>query len=178
LEQTISGVAWKCGDNVTAYQIIAQKRWTMNKLDPAEMGMWVFEGADPSVKDVPDGFKSKGYKIVVAGEDFGGGGKSIEHPILAMQGAGIVLLVAESFSRYNFRNAINLGLPAIMCPGVTKIFASGDRLEADLLSGKIKNLTTGAKAAGIPLSDFVLKLIESGGLLEYYRKKLDQERLA
>lgn len=175
MKQTIRGTVWKCGDNITAYQIIAQKRWTMNKMDPEEMSKWVFEGAEPSVKDLPNGFKSKGYQVVVAGQDFGGGGKSIEHPIVAMQGAGIILLVAESFSRYTFRNAINLGMPAIMCPGVAEIFSSGDTLEADLLTGEIKNLSTGAVKAGIPLSDFVLRLIESGGLLEYYRKKISRE---
>ncbi len=175
MEQTIRGTAWKCGHDVTAYQIIAQKRWTMNKMDPEEMGKWVFEGADPSVKDLPGGFRNKGYTIVVAGRDFGGGGKSIEHPIVAMQGAGVRLILAESFSRYTFRNAINLGMPAIMCPGVTGVFKTGDELEADLLTGEIVNMTTGAKITGVPLSDFVLKLIESGGLLEFYRKKLNPE---
>ena len=142
-------------------------------MDPVEMSKWVFEGADPAVKDIPGGFKSKGYTIIVAGEDFGGGGKSIEHPIVAMQGAGIRLLLAESFSRYTFRNAINLGVPAIMCPGISGIFTTGDELEADLLTGEIVNKTSGVRIMGIPLSSFVLRLIESGGLLEFYRKKLN-----
>jgi len=66
-------------------------------------------------------------------------------------------------------------MPAIMCPGVTGVFKTGDELEADLLTGEIVNMTTGAKITGVPLSDFVLKLIESGGLLEFYRKKLNPE---
>lgn len=169
MDQVIRGITWTCSDNVTAYQIIAQKRWTMSKMDPLEMGKWVFEGADASVKDVPFGFKNKGYEIVIAGQDFGGGGKSIEHPIVAMKGAGVKLVIAESFARYNFRNSINLGLPAIKCLGITGVFKMGDVAEVNLLTGEIKNLTTGIRAHGIPLTNFVLDLLEAGGLLEYVK---------
>jgi 3-isopropylmalate/(R)-2-methylmalate dehydratase small subunit len=126
----------------TAYQIIGRKRWTLNAMDPAELGQWAFEDAIESIKDIPGGFQELGYDIVVAGHDFGGGGKSIEHPIVAMQGAGVKLVLAESFSRYNFRNAINRGLPAITCPGISGFCDTGDKLQVDLLNGEIKNLTT------------------------------------
>lgn len=172
MDSIVKGRVWKTGDNISAYQIIAQKRWTMNAMDPAELGKWAFEGALPEVADVEYGFKQKGYDIVVAGEDFGGGGKSIEHPIVAMQGAGITLAVAESFSRYNFRNAINLGLPAITCPGICNMFSTGDEMRADLLTGEIENLTTGARIKGAPLSAYVLDLLRAGGVLNYYRDKI------
>jgi 3-isopropylmalate/(R)-2-methylmalate dehydratase small subunit len=164
----IGGKACRCGDNVTAYQIIAQNRWAAG-LDADELGRWAMEGACPQIANIENGFKNMSYSILVAGQDFGGGGKSIEHPIVALQGAGIRLLVADSFSRYSFRNAINLGLPAILCPGITAMVNTGDALEADLTTGVIKNCTTGAAIQGAPLSDLVFKFMDSGGMLAYYR---------
>lgn len=172
MDQIVKGIVWKCGDRLDAYQIVGKNRWTLDSLDPAELGKWAFEGADPAIKNVAWGFKNKGYDVVIAGKDFGGGGKSIEHPIVAMQGAGIKLVIAESFARYNFRNSINLGLPAVRCEGITQRFKTGDRIEVDLVSGEIKNLTTGDVAHGTPLSKFVLDLVASGGLLDYTRKRL------
>lgn len=172
MNRVLQGTVWKCGDNITAYQIITQKRWTACGMNQEELGKWAFEGAEPGVKDLPYGFRDRGYDIVIAGKDFGGGGKSNEHPVLAMKGAGVKLIIAESFSRYNYRNAINLGLPALACPGITKLFNTGERIEVDLITGQIKNLTTGSSIAGIPLNDFVLNLIGAGGLLKYFQNKL------
>lgn len=174
MKRTIRGSVYLCGDNVTAYQIIAQNRWALG-LNAEELGKWAMEGACPEVLNVENGFKDKGYSIVVGGEDFGGGGKSIEHPIAALQGAGVQLLIADSFSRYSFRNAINRGLPAVLCPGITKILRTGDVIEADLITGKIRNCTTGEEIQGAPLSDLVLEFMESGGMLAYYRSKNQQD---
>lgn len=174
MKRIIQGCAYLCGDNVTAYQIIAQNRWALG-LNPEELGKWAMEGACPEVLNVENGFKSKGCSIVVGGEDFGGGGKSIEHPIAALQGAGVELLIADSFSRYSFRNAINRGLPAILCPGITKIVHTGDIIQADLVTGKIRNCTSGEEIQGAPLSDLVLEFVESGGMLAYYRKQNQQD---
>lgn len=172
MEHIIGGVVWTCGNEVTAYDIIGPKRWTLGGLDPEELGKWVFEGADPGVRDIPWGFRDKGCRVVVAGVDFGGGGKSIEHPIVAMKGAGITLVIAESFARYTYRNAINLGLPAIKCEGITRVVSPGDRIEADILTGEIRNLTTGESVSGFPLTAFVLRLLAAGGLLGYYKALL------
>lgn len=170
MNRIIQGSVCLCGDNVTAYQIIAQNRWSLG-LNAEELGKWAMEGVCTEVLNVENGFKDKGYSIVVGGEDFGGGGKSIEHPIAALQGAGIKLLIADSFSRYSFRNAINRGLPAILCPGITGIVHDGDILEADLTTGRIRNCTNGEEIQGAPLSDLVLEFVESGGMLAYYRNK-------
>jgi 3-isopropylmalate/(R)-2-methylmalate dehydratase small subunit len=172
----ITGTVWTCGDNVTAYQITPQRRWNLNALDPVELGKWAFEDAAEQFKDVPGGFQALGCEIVVAGHDFGGGGKSIEHPIVAMQGAGVKLVLAESFSRYNFRNAINRGLPAIICPGISAAYRTGDRLQADLLTGEITNQVTGQVLQGTPLSDLILRFWEAGGMLSYYRQKLSAQK--
>ncbi len=170
MKRAISGKAYLCGDNVTAYQIIAQNRWNLG-LKEDELGKWAMEGVCPEVLNIENGFKDKGFTIVVGGEDFGGGGKSIEHPIAALQGAGVKLLIADSFSRYSFRNAINRGLPAILCPGITKVVCTNDILEADLITGSIRNCTTGVEIQGAPLSDLVLGFVEHGGMLAYYRRK-------
>lgn len=167
---TVKGSAFVCGDNVTAYQIIAQNRWALG-LKEEELGKWAMEGVCPEFLNVEHGFQNQGFSIVVGGEDFGGGGKSIEHPIAALQGAGVRLLLADSFSRYSFRNAINRGLPAIFCPGITKLVHTGDILEADLTTGIVRNCTSRAEIQGVPLPDLVLQFVECGGMLAYYRNK-------
>lgn len=170
MNTVIEGKVYNCGDNITAYQIIPRERWALG-LNVEALGNWAMEDAIPEIKNIEGGFKHLGFNILVAGENFGGGGKSIEHPIAALQGAGIKLLIADSFDRYIFRNAINRGLPAILCPGISKMAHSGDVLNADLATGTICNKTTGEKIQGAPLSDLVLKFAEAGGMLNYYRNQ-------
>lgn len=176
MNEIMTGTVWTCGDNVSTYQIIGKKRWTLTGVNQEELGKWAFESAVKDIENVPFGFRELGYTVIVAGHDFCGGGKSIEHPIAAMQGANVQLILAESFSRYGFRNAINRALPAITCPGISQVFKTGDQLEANLLTGEISNLSTGERISGIPLSDHVLKLISAGGLLKYYRDILQQKK--
>lgn len=167
MNKIMSGTVWTCGDNVSTYQIIAKKRWTLTGVDQEVLGKWAFEEVVEGIENVPFGFRELGYSVIVAGHDFCGGGKSIEHPIAAMQGANVQLILAESFSRYGFRNAINRALPVITCPGISQVFKTGDQLEANLSTGEIRNLSTGQRISGIPLPDHILKLISAGGLLKY-----------
>jgi 3-isopropylmalate/(R)-2-methylmalate dehydratase small subunit len=169
MQENITAKAFVCGDNITAYQIIAQKHWAVG-LNPEQLGKWALEGACPAFREIPYAFRNLGFPVIVAGHDFGGGGKSIEHPVVALQGAGVKLMLAESFSRYCFRNAINLGLPAIVCPGVTKLANSGDELSVDLLTGRVSNLATGQSLQGSLLPERVLRFAQCGGMLAYYRK--------
>lgn len=165
----IEGTAWKCGDEVTSYQMIAQERWNMDRPDPdpGELGKWAFselgsiDGKCPFVRGI--------HEIVVAGKDFGCGGKSIIHPIVALKGAGVKLVLAESFSRYTFRNAINLALPVMICEGITGFARTGDRLTADLSTGLVENLARGGRLWGAVLPPFILELIAAGGQENYYR---------
>jgi 3-isopropylmalate/(R)-2-methylmalate dehydratase small subunit len=168
VDHLIAGTVWKCNDDITAYEIIAQRRWNLRVIDTEELGKWVFEDLYDGIRDKPCGFKELGYDIVVAGHNFGGGGKSIEHPVAAMQGAGVKLVLAESFSRYNFRNAINRGLPAMACPGISSMFQTGDKLTASLQTGNIKNISTGALIHGTPFPDLILQFLDAGGMLNYY----------
>lgn len=167
MNTVITGCSWVCGDGVTVYQIIAEEHWTMKKLDGKEMGNWVFESMEEGISGIEGGFKHLGFDIIVAGKDFGCGSKSVEHPMAALKGAGIKLIIAESVSRYSYRNAINLALPVLICPGITKMVRKGDTVSADLLSGAIINRTTGETAAVKGIGNFAMDILAAGGLLKY-----------
>jgi len=83
-------------------------------------------------------------------------------------------VIAESFSRYNYRNAINLALPVLVCPGITEFVREGDRLSADLLTGEITNSSSNQTIQGDKLSEFALNLIDNGGLLEHVISRVKQ----
>jgi 3-isopropylmalate/(R)-2-methylmalate dehydratase small subunit len=106
--------------------------------------------------------------IVVAGEHFGSG-SSRESAPAAIQAAGLGAVVAESFSRIFYRNAIAIGLPAVTCPGVTDLFTEGDEAEIDLDAGVVRNLTTGEELDAEPLPAAIQDIFDQGGLIEQYR---------
>ncbi|MFW6116291.1 MAG: 3-isopropylmalate dehydratase [bacterium] len=166
----LKGKAWVGGDDIYAFDIIQAKHWA-SPLDPKENSKWVMAGVDPAFES-ENAFKGRGYTFVVAGSNFGGGGKSIEHPILGLMGAGIQAVIAESFARLQFRNATNNGLPFITCEGIVDIVETGDELEVDVETGRIRNLATEQEAAGDPVAGFVTDIREAGGLIPYVREKI------
>ena len=172
METKITGKAWVGGDNINTYAIIPQKRWNLDKMDPEELGKWALEDADPAFADKEGAFRDGGYTFVIAGECFGGGGKSIEHPIYALQGAGIKVVIADSFARFNFRNSVNNALPVFTCPGIRDHVETGDELTVDLVEGYVENHRTGEKINLVPLSEFAVELMEAGGLIPYTKAKL------
>jgi len=103
--------------------------------------------------------------FIVAGNDFGCG-SSREHAIWAIRGAGVACVIAESFARIFYRNAINNGFPVVECKGITNRISGGDELEIELREGIINNLTTGETIGFIPLPEFAFKIAEAGGLLQ------------
>ena len=168
------GKAWKCLDDVGAEKIYPRWHEAIVKgvRDPGELGKTVMEAVDPNfAKEALEGK----YKIIVAGKNFGGGGKSIPHPILAIKGAGIKAVVAESFARYFLRNAINNGLPSLICKGVTKLVEAGDELEVNLGTGEVKNLTKNQSLKTLPLPEFLLEILSEGGYIQYAQKQLEQQ---
>lgn len=167
----IQGSCFCCGDGVTVYEIVAEHHWTMNQIDPSAMSPWVFEALEPEAKNIPNYFKKLGHSIVVAGEDFGCGSKSVEHPMAALKDAGVQLVLAESFSRYSYRNAINLGLPVMTCPGIREAVHPGDVVNVDLMAGRISNMTTGVTLQANGLGEFALNILKAGGLLEFIEQK-------
>lgn len=172
MEHTIIGKCWVGTDSLTVYQVIPEKHWTMDRMDPEKMSDWVFETVEPGAENEPGYFKRLGYTVIIAGKDFGCGSKSVEHPMAALKGAGVKLVIADSFSRYSYRNAINLGLPVITCPGIRDIVHTGDTIEADTVNGKLKNLTTGQEITMTPLSDFARAIIEAGGSVAYAKQHM------
>jgi 3-isopropylmalate/(R)-2-methylmalate dehydratase small subunit len=175
MSTVFSGKTFVTGNNTTAYLISYNKRWKECGTEAETLGKWLFEPLIPELENVPNGFKSMGYEIVVSGIDFGGGFKSNDHPVLTVKGGGIKLLISEKFNRIFFRNAINLGMPVLTCPGILDIVHDGDILEGDIATGVVKNLTTGAVLQGIPLSELALNLVSAGGLLPYWKAKVARE---
>ncbi len=102
--------------------------------------------------------------IIVAGEDFGCG-SSREHAVWSIRGAKVAAVIAGSFARIFYRNAINCGFPVVELPGINQKIKTGDELEIDLKNGVIANKTQGVNYAFTPLPDFALEIIEVGGLL-------------
>lgn len=171
----LKGRAWVCGDYTDSFMILPQHYWDsaekIANLDPEELGKHAMKGLDESFsQEARDGK----YQFIVAGKNFGGGGKSIEHPIIAVKGAKIKAVLAESVSRYFFRNSINNALPILVCEGITQKVSTGDELEVNLKAGEIHNITTGEKLKTHPLPTIVLEIIEKGGYLNYTRERMAQ----
>lgn len=166
----IQGKCWVASDYVMAYDIIIQQFWT-SPIDPKENSKWVMAGvADEFNRE--NGFKDQGYTFIVAAHNFAGGGKSIEHVIAGLMGAGIKAVFADSFARLQFRNAINYGLPFVTCRDIAKGCQTGDELEYDPETGLIRNLSRTASFESLPAAPFVAEVGRAGGLMNYVRNKI------
>jgi len=155
------GKAVKYGDDINTDYIIPGKYMVLT--DPVELAKHAMEGIDPSFIE-----KSKD-SIIVAGKNFGCGSSREQAPI-SLKYSGTKAIVAKSFARIFYRNAINIGLPVLECEGLWDIVKDGDQLMLDLESGEIKNLTNNKSTQAQPLPDFILELIEIGGLLNKLRR--------
>lgn len=158
------GKVWKYGDDINTDVIYAGK-YTYQQLKPEEMAAHAFEDLDPDfAKAVQPG------DVIVAGKNFGCG-SSREQAAACLRAAGVQAVVAKSFARIYFRNAINLGLPVIQCPEAVDHLRAGDGIEIDFAGGKI--LSGGKVFQFPPLPESVLGILEAGGLLEWTKKKLN-----
>lgn len=161
---SFKGKVFKYGDNVNTDAIIPARY--LNVHEPRELAAHCMEDIDVDfVRDVKRG------DIIVAGANFGCG-SSREHAPLAIKAAGISCVIAKSFARIFFRNAINIGLPLLECEEAETQINGGDIVEVDLTSGTINNLTTGTTLKAKPYPDFMMEIVNAGGLVEYTRKKL------
>ena len=162
------GRVFRYGDNVNTDEIIPARY--LNTSDPEELAKHCMEDIDASfIKNVKPG------DIIVADKNFGCG-SSREHAPVAIKAAGISLVIAQSFARIFFRNAINIGLPICEAPQAVKEIRSGDQLEIDLSSGKIYNNTRGKQYQAEPFPPFMCSLIQAGGLMNYI-KGLQNQRV-
>ncbi len=153
----IQGKAWKFGDSIST-DLIAPGRYFHLRSNLAEFSKHVLEDANPDfAREVKPG------DVVMAGKNFGLG-SSREHAPTIMKMAGVSAVVAESFSRIFFRNAVNIGLPVITAPD-TGFVDEGDRVEIDLAAGILKNLSRGGQTTFTPLPPFMIQILNDGGVV-------------
>jgi len=156
----IMGIVHKFGNNINTDDIIAAKY--LDSQDSKFLGSKCMENIDPSFPQ-----RVKENDILVAGKNFGCG-SSREHAPLAIKACGISLVVAKSFARIFFRNAINIGLPILELKS-TKRILTGDLLEADLSSGTIKNLSKNFVCKAQVFPEFLRDIIKQGGLISWLK---------
>ncbi len=166
MQKVLKGKAFVYGPNIDTDQIYPGR--FLDLTDPDQVGKHALEGADPNfVKEVQTG------DFIVASTNFGCG-SSREHAAVTLKAAGVGAILADSYGRIFYRNAINLGVPLIVCPGIGSIVKRGDVLTVDMTSGKVSNETTGATAQAQPLSDYVMNILESGGIKPLIKKQYGQ----
>lgn len=158
-----NGTVFKYGDNVDTDVIIPARY--LNSSDPEELAQHCMEDID---KDFITNVK-KG-DIIVADKNFGCG-SSREHAPIAIKAAGVSCVIAETFARIFYRNAINIGLPIIECPEASKGIEAGDEVEVDFDSGIITNVTKGTSFQGQAFPAFMQKIIAAEGLVNYINQK-------
>ncbi|HUT97020.1 MAG TPA: 3-isopropylmalate dehydratase small subunit [Dehalococcoidales bacterium] len=164
----LKGKVHKYGANVDTDAIIPARY--LNVSEPDELAKHCMEDIDADfLKKVEPG------DIIMATTNFGCG-SSREHAPLAIKAAGVSCVIAGSFARIFFRNAINIGLPLLESEEAAANTENGDTLEIDLAKGRIKNLTGGAEFKAEPYPDFMAELIADGGLIEHTKKRISRRR--
>jgi 3-isopropylmalate/(R)-2-methylmalate dehydratase small subunit len=164
----LKGKVHKYGANVDTDVIIPARY--LNLSEPAELAKHCMEDIDKEfVRRVRPG------DMIVATTNFGCG-SSREHAPLAIKASGISCVIANSFARIFFRNAINIGLPLLECDDAVAQTEAGDVLEVNLSRGEIKNRTRGLTFTAKPYPDFMAELISAGGLIEHTKKRLASRR--
>ena len=164
----LAGKVHKYGANVDTDVIIPARYLSLS--EPAELAEHCMEDIDKEFVN-----RVKPGDIIMATTNFSCG-SSREHAPLAIKAAGVSCIIAKSFARIFFRNAVNIGLPLLECDDAVAQTEAGDILEVDLSSGQIKNLTKGTTFTAKPYPDFMAELISVGGLIEYTKKRLASRR--
>lgn len=157
------GFVHKYGDNVDTDVIIPARY--LNSSDGKELAKHCMEDIDAEFVN-----KVRPGDIIVAKKNFGCG-SSREHAPLAIKEAGVGCVIAETFARIFYRNAINIGLPIVECPEAAQGIEAGDEVEVDFDSGKIYNKTRGTQFQGQPFPEFMQKIIKANGLMNYINQR-------
>ncbi len=153
------GTVFKYGDNVDTDVIIPARY--LNSSDPAELATHCMEDIDKTfIEKVQKG------DIIVATKNFGCG-SSREHAPIAIKAAGVSCVIAETFARIFYRNAINIGLPIVECPEAAEAIEAGDTVEVDFDSGVITDVTKGTTYQGQAFPEFMQRIIDAEGLVNY-----------
>ena len=161
------GRAHTFGKNVDTDVIIPGKY--CNLVDPVELGKHALEGLDPEYVS-----KMKKGDLIVAGSNFGCGSSREVAPI-AIKGSGTSAVIAKSFARIFYRNALNIGLPIFESPEAVEGISAGDEVEVEPATGVVRNLTTGKSYQAAAFPPFMQALIESGGLVPYVERRLAEK---
>lgn len=167
MEKVVKGKAFVYGPNIDTDQIYPGR--FLDLTDPEDVGKHAMEGADP-------GFRTEfqAGDIIVASTNFGCG-SSREHAVVTLKAVGVGAILADSFGRIFYRNAINLGIPLLVCPNIASVVKKGDIVSVDIASGKVVNETTGQTAEAQPLTGYVMNILESGGIKPLIKSQYSQE---
>jgi 3-isopropylmalate/(R)-2-methylmalate dehydratase small subunit len=163
----ISGTAIKFGNNIDTDVILPGKYLVL--VDPKELAKHALEGLDPAFPD-----KAKKGVIIVGGKNFGCGSSREQAP-LALKYSGVKCVIAESFARIFFRNAINIGLPVIECKDISEAVSDGDKLTVDFETGKIENVSKGKCFQVKKLPPFIQEILSDGGLINNLQRRLNKK---
>ena len=162
----IQGKAWRYGENIDTDVIIPARY--LNVSTAKELAKHCMEDIDPEFAG-----SVRPGDIIIAGENFGCG-SSREHAPLAIKEAGVGCVIAASFARIFYRNAINIGLPILESPRAAREAEKGHEIEVEIEAGLIRNLTTGKTYRTVSYPEFMLEIINAGGLVPYTRKSIEE----
>lgn len=154
---------WMLGDNVNT-DVIIPGRYNVTT-DRAQLARYCLCEVLPTFSQ-----QVQAGDVVMAGHNFGCG-SSREHAPAALQASGIQVIIARSFARIFYRNAVNIGLPVLVCEEAVLASADGQEIEVDLTRGTIHNITTGRTFQSEPLDPFVARIVAAGGIIEYIRQE-------
>ena len=167
MNRKIKAKAVVFGNNIDTDVILPGKYLIL--VDPCDLAKHALEGLDTDFIN-----KAKPGIILVGGKNFGCGSSREQAP-LALKYSGVKCVIAESFARIFFRNAINIGLPVIECKGISTAVKNGDELAVDFEAGKIENLSNGKKFQVEKLPSFILEILADGGLIENLRRRMNKK---
>lgn len=164
MKAKLKGKVIVLGDNIDTDQIYPGR--FLELVDPEEIGTHCLAGIDENIS-----VNFKKGDIIIAGSNFGCGSSREHAPIsLINMGAGCVL--ADSFARIFFRNSINLGLPLIVCIGISKQLSDGDEIEVDIEEGTVRLMKSGKIICGDKMGEYAMKILEAGGIKPLFREKM------
>ncbi len=163
----VKAPAIKFGNNIDTDVILPGKYLVL--VDPCELGKHALESLDTEFVN-----KAKGGVVLIGGKNFGCGSSREQAP-LALKYSGVKCVIAETFARIFYRNAINIGLPVIECPGISEAINTGDEIAVDLETGRIQNLTGKQTLQGTKMPPFIMEILTDGGLIEHLRKGMKKK---
>jgi len=164
---TINGKVIKFGDNIDT-DVILPGPYLVHT-DPYELAKHAMAGLDQKFPE-----KAAEGVIVVGAKNFGCGSSREQAPI-ALKYSGVKCVLAESFARIFYRNAITIGLPVLVCPGVSSKVEEGDMLAVDLQTGKVEDKTNGSVLQATRLPEFIMEILENGGLISHLKRRFENE---